>query len=182
MRISKVHWFTWWNSYQKPQMYQKLTVSKKSEKADPDARVKMYNKCDLWLQSSESIKSQNSAIESLSQQLIFTFQECWCKADGCLGFISPRSVGFFLWSTPPKKNEVHQSTEGFRLCSWHFWACRRGRPQFRNDDENKHFSRALCSTNKRQTWHHGSAKNSSVTMMWDLKPSIHGECVIPFLP
>ena len=100
----------------------KTNISKKSEKSWPGRSgwrcTNGQQMWQSWLQSSESIKSQNFQQSKVwANSWFLHFRNVDAKADGCLGFISPRSVGSFLWSTPPKKNEVHQSTEGFRLCS-----------------------------------------------------------------
>ena len=101
----------------KASRYQKLTYRRNQKNLTRTVRVKMYNKCDLWLQSSESIKSQNFQQSKVwANSWFLHFRECWCKADGCLGFISPRSVTFFV-EYPTEKNKVHQSTTGFRLFS-----------------------------------------------------------------
>lgn len=100
----------------------KTNTSKKSEKSWPGRSgwrcTNGQQMWQSWLQSSESIKSQNFQQSKVwANSWFLHFRNVDAKADGCLGFISPR-VSLFLWSTPPKKkNEVHQSTEGFRLCS-----------------------------------------------------------------
>ena len=100
-------------------MYQKLTVSKKSEKADPDGRVKMYNKCDLWLQSSESIKSQNFQQSKVwANSWFLHFRNVDAKLTVSYGFISPRSVAFFVEYPIQKKTKSTSLPKVFAFVHW----------------------------------------------------------------
>lgn len=103
----------------KASRYQKLTVSKKSEKADPDARVKMVQQmwpvaAEFWVYQ----KSKLSAIESLSQQLIFTFQGMLMQSWRLPWFHISQKCRIFLWSTPAKKTELTSLPEVFAFVHW----------------------------------------------------------------
>ena len=171
----------------KASRYQKRTVSKKSEKADPDARVKMVQQmwpvaAEFWVYQ----KSKLSALKSLSQQLIFTFQECWCKADACLGFHISQKCRFFC-GVPHRKKQSPPVYRRFsplfiEKLTWFF-----GISGHVDEGDHsfgmmiyKHFS-APCVPPTNDKPGIMDPLKTHLCGMWDLKPSIHGECVIPFL-
>ena len=185
-----VHWFTWWN-YQKPQGIKNEQYRRNQKKLT--RRWRWYKQmwpvaAEFWVYQ----KSKLSAIESLSQQLIFTFQGMLMQSWRLPWFHISQKCRFFC-GVPHRKKRSSPVYQRFSPLFWKAYM------QESNAiiDLPAFLGMSTRATTVSEWWFTSISApcvpptndkpgimdplKTHLCGMWDLKPSIHGECVIPFL-